>query len=235
MRMRIPTGPNDVVTSAHAVVVAPAQDRLARGDRVHVCGTPALATVPAQSTGSWRRRRPSKRRQRSSSRGTRTLVMDDIRSARRTSRAIGRPVHRGEPRCDLPGRGRAASRVGRDPRRRRDGVRTRRDGRRQARPRLFRLALERAGVERVDRTSSSVTAPTPTSPARMPPACPCRARPHRGDAARHDLPTSLRMRPDWILQVTLAELLRSGPRRCRQSRRSRCRRRTPSAASAERG
>lgn len=43
MRHRIPTEPNDVVTSAHAVVSALREEGFRRSDRVHVCGTGALA------------------------------------------------------------------------------------------------------------------------------------------------------------------------------------------------
>jgi glycerol-1-phosphatase len=43
MRHRIPTEIGDVVTSAHAVVAGLQENDLRRGDRVHVCGTDALA------------------------------------------------------------------------------------------------------------------------------------------------------------------------------------------------
>lgn len=45
MRLRIPTDPSDVVTSAHAVVEHLRSIRLHRGDRVHICGAPGLAQV----------------------------------------------------------------------------------------------------------------------------------------------------------------------------------------------
>ncbi len=45
MRLRIPTDPGDVVTSAHAVVENLRSLRLHRGDRVHVCAAPGLSQV----------------------------------------------------------------------------------------------------------------------------------------------------------------------------------------------
>jgi HAD superfamily hydrolase (TIGR01450 family) len=45
MKMRIPTEPNDVITSTHAVVSYLRELGLGRGARVHVCGTDALAQV----------------------------------------------------------------------------------------------------------------------------------------------------------------------------------------------
>lgn len=43
MRLRVPTEPNDVITSAHAVISYLFEIGLRRGTRVHVCGTDALA------------------------------------------------------------------------------------------------------------------------------------------------------------------------------------------------
>lgn len=45
MRMRIPTEPADVVTSGHVVVSHLRRIGLRRGDRVHLCATPALAQL----------------------------------------------------------------------------------------------------------------------------------------------------------------------------------------------
>jgi 4-nitrophenyl phosphatase len=45
MKLRIPTEPNDVITSTHAVVSYLRDIGLARGAHVHVCGTDALAQV----------------------------------------------------------------------------------------------------------------------------------------------------------------------------------------------
>jgi HAD superfamily hydrolase (TIGR01450 family) len=45
MRLRIPTDPADVVTSAHAVVESLRSLRLHRGDRIHVCAAPGLSQV----------------------------------------------------------------------------------------------------------------------------------------------------------------------------------------------
>lgn len=45
MRLRIPTDPADVVTSAHAVVENLRSLRLHRGDRIHVCAAPGLSQV----------------------------------------------------------------------------------------------------------------------------------------------------------------------------------------------
>lgn len=47
MRMLIPTGPADVVTSAHVVVEELHDIGVPRGERVHVCGTDSLAQVIA--------------------------------------------------------------------------------------------------------------------------------------------------------------------------------------------
>ncbi len=43
MRMRVPTEPADIITSAHAVVSHLRSIGLTAGDRIHVCGTEALA------------------------------------------------------------------------------------------------------------------------------------------------------------------------------------------------
>lgn len=45
MRVRVPTDPADVVTSAHAVVEHLRSLRLHRGDRIHVCAAPGLSQV----------------------------------------------------------------------------------------------------------------------------------------------------------------------------------------------
>jgi glycerol-1-phosphatase len=47
MRMLIPTGPADVVTSAHVVVEELHDIGVPRGERVHVCGTDSLAQIVA--------------------------------------------------------------------------------------------------------------------------------------------------------------------------------------------
>ena len=159
MKLRIPTEPSDVITSTHAVVSYLREIGLARGSRVHVCGTDALAQV-LRSAGfattkdttnvealvvAWN---PS-------------LQMDDLRRAADVARAgvpfIG--ANRDATYPDefglLPGSGSILAAVETA-----SGVAATVVGKPQ--PELFRLALERGGAPRArtlfvgDRVDSDV-------------------------------------------------------------------------------
>jgi 4-nitrophenyl phosphatase len=203
MRMRIPTEPADIISSAHAVIEQLEAVGLKPGDRVHVCGTQALARFVASH-----RYAPTDH-----TRDVRALVvawdpkvaMEDIRRAADVARSgvpfIGAnrdatyPTENGL----LPGSGaiiaaievasgRTATIVGKPA------------------PKLFRIALERARTDPSrtlvvgDRADSDVAG---ASAAGLPAALVL-----TGVTSERDLP-SLCVRPDYIVS-SIAEIAASG-------------------------
>jgi HAD superfamily hydrolase (TIGR01450 family) len=203
MRMRIPTEPADIISSAHAVIEQLRAIGLKPGDRVHVCGTAALAQFIAGQrfaatdethdvralVVAWNPK----------------MVMDDIRRAADVARSgvpfIGANRDATYPTEDglLPGSGaiiaaievasgRTATIVG------------------KPEPKLFRVALERAGSDPArtlvvgDRADSDVSG---AKAAGLPVALVL-----TGVTAERDLP-SLVVRPDYIVS-SIAEIATSG-------------------------
>jgi 4-nitrophenyl phosphatase len=202
MRLRIPTPPLDIVGSAHAVIEQLRTIGLKPGDRVHICGTNALSQfvnghrfVATNDTNdvkavvvAWNPK----------------MVMDDIRRAADVARRgvpfIGANRDATYPSEDglLPGSGAiiAAIEVA-------SGRRATIVGKPE--PKLFRVAMERAGAEPTrtlvigDRADSDVAGARAAGLAV--------ALVLTGVTTEHDLP-SLQVRPDYILTST-ADVLTS--------------------------